>query len=61
MQTSSFQKHLFYGTALVLLFLGSLSAVFRTDFAGKAVTVVCATILFAIAVAHYVWRHRSFP
>ena len=61
MQTRSIQKHLFYGTLLTLLFLGTLSAVFRTDVTGKVVTVVCATILFAIAVAHYVWRHKSFP
>ena len=61
MHPSPFQKHMFYGTLLVLLFLGTLSAVFRADFGSKVVTVVCASILFAIAVVHYVWRHRSFP
>ncbi len=59
MQTSSIQKHLFYGTLLVLLFLGTLSAVFRTDFEGKAVTVICATALFAIAVRQYLSSHRT--
>lgn len=55
------QKHFFYGTLLALLFLGTLSAVFRTDFEAKVVTVVCAALLFAIAVAHYLRRHKFFP
>jgi hypothetical protein len=55
------RKHIFYGTLLVCLFLGTLGSVFRGDFTGKAVTVVCAAILFAISVAHYIWRHRSLP
>ncbi|MGN6499759.1 MAG: hypothetical protein ACTHKM_06400 [Tsuneonella sp.] len=61
MQTTALQKHLFYGTLLILLFLGTLSAVFRSDIAGKIVTVVCAAILFGIAVVHYVGRHKSLP
>ncbi len=61
MLTTGFQKHIFYGTLLVCLFLGTLCAVFRADFEAKVVTVVCATILFAISIAHYVSRHRSFP
>ena len=61
MLNNGFQKHLFYGTLLVLLFLGSLSAVFRTDFEAKVATVVCASILFVTSIAHYVSRNRSFP
>lgn len=61
MDHAEIRKHIFYGTLLVCLFLGSLSSVFRDDFSGKAVSVVCATILFAISVTHYVWRHRSQP
>jgi len=61
MRTGDIRKHLFYGTVLILLFMGSLGSVFRDDFTGKVVTVVCSTILFSIAVVHYVWRHRLFP
>ncbi len=46
---------------LLLLFLGTLSAVFRTDFEGKIVTAVCAAILFVIAVKYYLSHHRSLP
>jgi hypothetical protein len=61
MRSSSLNKHLFYGTMLVLLFLGSLGAVFRDDVEGKVVTVVCATVLFLIAILSYVRRHRLLP
>lgn len=61
MLTTGFQKHIFYGTTLVLLFLGTLSPVFRADFEAKIVSVVCATILFVLSVAHYVCPHRSLP
>lgn len=61
MRTTRLEKHLFYGTLLVLLFMGTLGSVLRDDLTGKVVTAVCGTILFAMAVVHYVSRHRSFP
>ena len=61
MERSPIQKDLFYGTLLVCLFLGSLSSVFRDDLTGKIVSIACVTILFAVAVWHYLSRHRSFP
>ena len=61
MQNSRFQKHLFYGTLLVLLFMGTLSSVFRDDWEGKVVSVVCAITLFAVAVGYYILKHRSLP
>lgn len=59
MDTRLIQKHLFYGTFLVLVFLGSLSSVFREDFEAKVVSVACASILFVLAALHYVQRHRA--
>ena len=61
MQTHPLQKHLFYGTLLVLLLLGAMSGVFRTDVTAKIVSVVCAGVLFLISVSHYVRWHRSLP
>ena len=56
MQTASIEKHLFYGTNLVLLYLGSLGSVFRNDDEAKVVSFVCATILFALSVLYYLNR-----
>ena len=56
-----FRKHLLYGTLLVCAFLGSVSSVFRDDFAAKVVSVVCASILFTGAALYYVRHHRSLP
>ena len=56
MQPAAIQKHLFYGTILVLLYLGSLGSVFRDDFEAKVVSVSCATVLFALSVLYYVRR-----
>ncbi|MBA3527481.1 MAG: hypothetical protein M3438_06740 [Pseudomonadota bacterium] len=55
------QKHLFYGTALILLFIGTLSSVFRDDIEAKVVSVVSASILLFVAALHYVRRHQSLP
>ena len=60
MQPASIQKHLFYGTILVLLYLGSLSSVFRDDDEAKVVSVVCATMLFALSVLYYLSRKARF-
>jgi hypothetical protein len=60
-RTNSIQKHLFYGALLVVVFLGSLSSVFRDDFETKVVSVVCASILFVIASLLYLQRHRALP
>ena len=60
MQPATIQKNLLYGTVLILLYLGSLSSVFRDDMTGKAVTVVCATALFALSVLYHLsQRTRS--
>jgi hypothetical protein len=59
MKPSLIQKHLFYGTLLVLIFLGSLSGVFRTDTEAKVVSVVCATILFGLAMVLYLRRNGT--
>ena len=56
MQPAPIQKHLFYGTILVLLYLGSMSSVFRDDYEAKVVSMVCATGLFALSVAYYLSR-----
>jgi hypothetical protein len=61
MRSNGFQKHLFYGTVLVLLFMGTLSSVFRADVEAKMVSTACASILFLIAIMQYVQRHRSLP
>jgi predicted membrane protein len=61
MRPEMMQKHLFCGTLLLLLFMGSLSSVFRADFEAKVVTVVCATILFGISVLHYALRNARLP
>ena len=60
-ETHPLQKHLFYGTVLVLLFLGTMSSVFRTDIEAKIISVACASVLFLISVRHYVRWHRSLP
>ncbi len=59
MKPAAVQKHLFHGTLLVLLFLGALSSVFRTDFGGKVVTTVCVFVLFSLSVLNYVRRQRA--
>ncbi len=56
MQPASIQKHLFYGTFLVLLYLGSLSSVFRDDYVAKVVSAGCSTTLFALSLLYYVSR-----
>ena len=55
------QKHLFYGTLLILLLLGALGSVFRSDFEAKVVSAVCATVLFAISGLSYFRRHGALP
>ena len=56
MQPATIQKHLFYGTMLILGYLGSLGSVFRDDFEAKVVSVACATVLFALSVLYYLRR-----
>lgn len=58
MQPATIQKHIFYGTVLILLYLGSLSSVFRADIESKVVTIVCATVLFVLSVLFYI-SHRA--
>ena len=60
MQPATIQKHLFYGTLLVLLYLGSLSSVFRDDKTGAVVTVVCATVLFVLSLLFYIKERGRF-
>jgi hypothetical protein len=60
MQRATIQKHLFYGTVLVLLYLGSLSSVFRDDTTGRVFTLVCATVLFALSVLFYISQRTRF-
>jgi hypothetical protein len=57
----SLENHMFNGTGLVMLFLGSLSTVFRDDIEAKVVSVVCSTTLFLMAVLSYVRRQRQVP
>ncbi len=61
METRVIRKHLFYGTLLVFLFLGSLSSVFRGDMPAKVVSITCASILFFLAARYYAHRHRALP
>ena len=58
---SGVQKHLFYGTLLVLIFIGSVSAIFREDEAAKIVAGVCCIILFVMAILLYRREHSRLP
>ncbi len=55
------RKHMFYGVVLVMLFIGSLSSVFRGDFDAKVVSVICSTSLFVMAALLYVKHNKRFP
>jgi hypothetical protein len=61
MKPLNVQKHFFYGTLLVLLLLGALGSVFRSDLEAKVVAAVCSTILFAIVGLSHFRRHRDLP
>lgn len=61
MSPRSTRKHIFYGTLLMMLFIGALSSVFRADYEARIVTVVCVGVLATLSLWLYVGKHRSLP
>ena len=59
MDTRKVEKHLYYGTLLSVLVLGSLASVVRSDLEAKIVSAVCSTILFSIAALAYFRGQRA--
>ena len=55
---ASIRKHMFYGTILLLMFMGSLAGVFRNDFEAKVVNFICVAILTAICLISYINSHK---
>jgi hypothetical protein len=61
MEPRRIQKRLFYGTLLIIVFLGSLSSVFRAELEAKLVSVVCSGILFVFAALYCFRGRRALP
>ena len=58
---SIIRKHIFYVTIIILLFMGALGSVFRSDFEAKVVSVVCALILALIGLISYFRASKTLP
>ncbi len=58
MQLAALRKHVFYVTVIILLFMGSIGSVFRSDFEAKIVSVICALALTLVGLISY-FRARN--
>jgi len=52
-------KHIFYGSLIVVLFLGSVSSVFRTDLAAQIVAIFSSLILTTCTALYYRQNHSK--
>lgn len=53
------RKHVFYIGIMLILFLGSLSAIFRDDFQGDLVSAICCSVISLIMVYAYMNHHKQ--
>jgi hypothetical protein len=59
--SSNVRKSMFYYTLIIMLFIGSIAAVFRTDTEAKWVSVVCSLISAILLVFSFRRLGKNLP
>jgi hypothetical protein len=59
--TKAIQKHIFYVTILILLFMGGVASIFRSDFEAKAVSAACVLMMAAGNLFWYCRSNKTLP